>query len=207
MFLQVRVMEARQKSEATSNAGSWTMGEEVCTLQNTVREKERVISRLECQVEEQVILSLIITLLKCSLSLPFPTSLFLSLSTFHLLHFLPYDIFCTILIIPTQFSHYKPYSLLFSSQFPQLPPPHFTFFNSPIRHQFELIKRKRKGEPCHCHSIVIRYFYLSLTNTPYPTDDLFPSLSFSFLLSLLNFNLFTRPFTPFSAYHFLSFFL
>ena len=53
---QVRVME-QQLSEATSNAGSWTMEDEekLCTLENTVREKERVISRLECQVEEQVI--------------------------------------------------------------------------------------------------------------------------------------------------------
>jgi hypothetical protein len=65
-FLQVRVME-QQLSEATSanNAGSWGLGEEaekLCTLQNAVREKERVISRLECQVEEQVIcLSLFLT--------------------------------------------------------------------------------------------------------------------------------------------------
>ena len=55
----------QQLSEATSNAGSWTMEDEekLCTLENTVREKERVISRLECQVEEQVIcLSLLLSL-------------------------------------------------------------------------------------------------------------------------------------------------
>jgi hypothetical protein len=47
----------QQLSEATSNASGWEMGEEaekLCTLQLAVREKDRVISRLECQVEEQV---------------------------------------------------------------------------------------------------------------------------------------------------------
>ena len=58
----------QQLSEATAAnnaAGSWGMGEEaekLCSLQNAVREKERVISRLECQVEEQVVcLSLFLT--------------------------------------------------------------------------------------------------------------------------------------------------
>jgi len=57
---------ASTASTASSNNGycSWNgMGEEshatqsqvvLSTLQNAVREKERVISRLECQVEEQV---------------------------------------------------------------------------------------------------------------------------------------------------------
>jgi len=59
-WFQVRVME-QQLSEATSSnnaGGSWGHGEErekLCSLQNAVREKERVISRLECQVEEQVV--------------------------------------------------------------------------------------------------------------------------------------------------------
>jgi len=48
----------RQLSEATANAAtSWAVGEEaekLSALQIEVREKERVISRLECQVEEQV---------------------------------------------------------------------------------------------------------------------------------------------------------
>jgi hypothetical protein len=45
-------------ASASSNASSaWGMGEDtdkLCTLQLAVREKDRVISRLECQVEEQV---------------------------------------------------------------------------------------------------------------------------------------------------------
>lgn len=49
----------QQLSEATSNAAAaWAMGEDtdkLCNLQLAVREKDRVISRLECQVEEQVI--------------------------------------------------------------------------------------------------------------------------------------------------------
>lgn len=48
----------QQLSEATSNAAAaWGIGEDpekLCTLQLAVREKDRVISRLECQVEEQV---------------------------------------------------------------------------------------------------------------------------------------------------------
>ncbi|CAG7822543.1 unnamed protein product, partial [Allacma fusca] len=74
----VRVME-QQLSEATSNAGSWTMGDEekLSTLQNAVREKERVISRLECQVEEQVIC---LSLLHSGIiSLPLLPNFFISL--------------------------------------------------------------------------------------------------------------------------------
>lgn len=57
----------QQLSEATANAASWAMGamgedpEKVTTLQHTVREKDRVISRLESQVEEQVIMFLVVT--------------------------------------------------------------------------------------------------------------------------------------------------
>ncbi|CAL8111752.1 unnamed protein product [Orchesella dallaii] len=58
---KLRVME-QQLSEATANAASsWAMGEDpekVCSLQHAVREKDRVISRLESQVEEQRILRL-----------------------------------------------------------------------------------------------------------------------------------------------------
>lgn len=53
----------QQLSEATANAASWAMGEEpekVCSLQHAVREKDRVISRLESQVEEQVIFFVVI---------------------------------------------------------------------------------------------------------------------------------------------------
>ncbi|XP_035703733.1 uncharacterized protein CG43867 isoform X2 [Folsomia candida] len=54
---KVRVME-QQLSDSSNAAAAWAMGEEqpdkLCNLQLalTVREKDRVISRLECQVEE-----------------------------------------------------------------------------------------------------------------------------------------------------------
>lgn len=57
----------QQLSEATANAASWAMGEnpeKVSSLQHAVREKDRVISRLESQVEEQVIFLVIFNLFR-----------------------------------------------------------------------------------------------------------------------------------------------